>query len=188
MTVDEEFEQLADNLRRLKIEYETYFSGGMPRPPNVLIFRVERTINKYSGGISEMTFRQRYRFNQLAQSYFSHKNLWRRKLKAREEGAAPRRETAAKEKEQTEKPFSVSWSDPDAEPLKTGQLRDAIARARAQAGEPKGGMDPESFAVFIREKTRQIKRSLECDTVEFTVSVEAGKVKLRAVKAVTSEK
>ncbi|MGH9351605.1 MAG: MXAN_5187 C-terminal domain-containing protein, partial [Terriglobia bacterium] len=174
-------------LRRLKIEYGTYFSGGIPRPPSVLVFRVEKTINKYSGGITEMTYRQRYRFSQLAQSYFAHKNLWRRKQKAKEEGAATERHKAAVN-EQAGKPFSISLSDPDAEPLKAGQLREAIAHARTQTGEPGGNMDLESFAVFIREKTRQIKHSLECDTVEFTVSVEAGKVKLRAVKAATSDK
>ncbi|MGH9343449.1 MAG: MXAN_5187 C-terminal domain-containing protein [Terriglobia bacterium] len=187
MTVDEELEQLADNLRRLKIEYGTYFSGGMPRPPRVLVFRVEKTINKYSGGITEMTYRQRYRFSQLAQSYFAHKNLWRRKQKTKEEGAPEERHSEPLNAE-TGKPFSISLSDPDAESLKAGQLREAIARARTQAGEPGGNVDPESFALFIREKTRQIKRSLECDTVEFTVSVEAGKVKLRAVKAVTRDK
>lgn len=180
MTVDEELEQLADNLRRLKIEYETYFAGGMPRPPSVLIFRVEKTINKYSGGISEMTFRQRYRFSQLAQSYFAHKNLWRRKQKAKDEGDSTRIERAVTAS--TTESFTISFSDPDAEPLKADLLREAIVRARARAGEPATGMEPENFAAFIREKTRQIKRSLECDAVQFTVSVEAGKVKLRAVK------
>ena len=33
MTVDEEFNKLDDDLRRLKIEYEVYFNGGSPRPP-----------------------------------------------------------------------------------------------------------------------------------------------------------
>jgi hypothetical protein len=184
MTVDEDLEQLADNLRRLRIEYDTYFNGGMPRPPNVLVFRVEKTVNKYSSGAAEMTFRQRYRFSQLAQSYFSHKNLWRRKMKAKEEGAALHRPEAQKP-HAPPKPFSVAWSNPDIEHAKVGELLRAIVQAKASAGEPVPGIDPESFAGFIRAKTIEFKQSLECDTVQFTVSVEGGKVKLRATKAVT---
>lgn len=187
MTVDEELDQLADSLRRLKIEYETYFAGGMPRPPTVLIFRVEKTINKYNGGATELTFRQRYRFNQLAQSYFAHKNLWRRKQKEKDEGApgAPARPAAVSES--GGKPFTIVFSDPDSEQDKAAQLREAITRARTQAGEAAAGMDDASFAAFLRQKVRQIKQSLDCDRVQFTVSVEAGKVKLRAVKAVAGK-
>lgn len=187
MTVDEEFDQLADSLRRLKIEYETYFAGGMARPPTVLIFRVEKTINKYNGGVAELTFRQRYRFSQLAQSYFAHKNLWRRKQKEKDEGAPglPARATAMSES--AGKPFTIAFSDPDAEQDKASQLREAIIRARTQAGEPAASMDDASFAAFLRAKVRQIKQSLDCERVQFTVSVEEGKVKLRAVKAVTSD-
>ena len=184
MTVDEELEQLSGDLRRLKIEYETYFAGGMPRPPTVLIFRVEKIVHRYSGGNTEMTFRQRYRFSQLAQSYFAHKNLWRRKQKAKDEGGvAPRAQAAAQANAVSAGPevFCTTISDPDIDARQTSSLREAIARARARAGEPELGAD--HLARFLREKVRQIKQSLGCNAVDFTVSVEGGKVKLRAVKA-----
>lgn len=188
MTVDEEMEQLAGDLRRLKIEYETYFAGGMPRPPTVLIFRVEKIINRYSGGATEMTFRQRYRFGQLAQSYFAHKNLWRRKQKAKDEGGAAPRAQAAQANPASAGPevFCTTISDPDVDTRQAAGLREAIARARARAGEPELGAG--NLARFLREKVRQIKQSLGCDAVDFTVSVEGGKVKLRAVKAAEPER
>ena len=86
MTVDEEFNRLEDDLRRLKIEYEVYFNGGSPRPPHDTLFRVEKTIKRYSSDQSKLNFSQRFRFTSLAQKYAVNSNLWRRKLQEKEEG------------------------------------------------------------------------------------------------------
>ncbi len=182
MTVDEELEHFADALRRLKIEYDAYLSGGARRPPNVLLARVEKLIKKYGAGNLDLTYRQRYRFSQLAQSYFSNKNLWRRKQKARDEGgAAERRHHEALPDEES---FSISWADPDRESEKVRRLLDAVIRARFRTGET-AEFDSGRFAAFIREKTRQYRESLDCDLVCFTVSVEGGRVKLRARRGET---
>ena len=86
MTVDEEFNKLEDDLRRLKIEYEVYFNGGSPRPPHDTLFRVETMIKRYSSDQSRLKFSQRFRFTNLAQKYAVNSNLWRRKLQEKEEG------------------------------------------------------------------------------------------------------
>ena len=67
MTVDEEFNKLDDDIRRLKIEYEVYFSGGTPRPPHDTLYRVETTIKRYSADQSKLSFGQRFRFTNLVQ-------------------------------------------------------------------------------------------------------------------------
>lgn len=180
MGVDEELDQLADSLRRLKIEYETYFNGGSPRPPNVLIFRVERIINRHNSGASDMSLRQRYRLNQLAQSYFAYKDLWRRKLKLREQGIAAHRQ----EPPAPGAPFSMIWSGPDGG-QNIHQLLQAAVCAFSQAGAAAPVFDAERFAEFARRRVRQFKQSLECDALRLTVCVDQGRVKLRAAKAET---
>ena len=55
--------------------------------------------------------------------------------------------------------------------------------ARRQTGERVDNIDPASFAKFVSEKTRQVKDSLGCDKVAFSVSIEEGKVKFKAVKS-----
>ncbi|MGH9325252.1 MAG: MXAN_5187 C-terminal domain-containing protein [Terriglobia bacterium] len=178
MTIDEELNRLEDNLRRLKIEYETYFSGGSPRAPNDLVFRVEKTIKRFSVGASEATFRQRFRFNQLAQSYAVHNDLWRKRLKQKEEGLATqgRRSRPLGEGEEG---FRVSWSDPEREKEKVDQLLQAVVRARVSAGETAEEINPQLFASFVREKTRQFQQSFGCELICFSVSIEEGRVKLR---------
>ena len=86
MTVDEEFNKLEDDLRRLKIEYEVYFNGGSPRPPHDTLYRVENTIKRYSSDQSKLNFGQRFRFTSLVQKYAVNSQLWRRKLQEKEEG------------------------------------------------------------------------------------------------------
>lgn len=182
MTVDEELSKLEDNIRRLKIEYEVYFNGGSPRPPHDTLFRVETSIKKYSDA-SKLNFGQRFKFNQLVQKFAVHNDLWRKKLKEKEEGrgrfGARRREA---EEVGADGTVRVLCSDPSQEKEKVDQLLKAVVEAKRQAGERVDNLDPLAFARFVTEKTRQIKESLGCDQVQFTVSVEDGKVKLKALK------
>jgi hypothetical protein len=181
MTVDEELSKLDDYIRRLKIEYEVYFSGGSPRPPRDTVFRVDTLIKKYSDA-SVMNFGQRYKFNQLVQKYAVNNDLWRRKLKEKEEGrgqfAAQRQEAPA-----AGGPVRVVCADPEKEKDKVEQLLKAVVDARRQTGERVDNIDPASFAKFVREKTKQVKESLGCEKVAFSVSIEEGKVKFKAVKS-----
>ena len=77
----------------------------------------------------------------------------------------------------------VVCSDPDAESEKVSQLLRGMEKARRQVGEPAHTIDPAAFHKFIKAKTQQVKDSLGCEKVRFSVSVEGGKVKLKAAKA-----
>jgi len=183
VTVDEEFNKLDDDLRRLKVEYEVYFNGGSPRPPHDTLYRVENTIKRYSSDQSMLNFSQRFRFTSLAQKYAVNKNLWQRKLQEKEEGrsltGAQRRPIEAPVGDGT---VRVVFSDPEAETDKVRQLLQAMQDARKQAGETTASLDATAFHKFIKAKTNQVKVALGCDKVQFSVSVEDGKVKFKATK------
>ena len=184
MTVDEDFNKLDDDLRRLKIEYEVYFNGATPRPPRDTLFRVETMIKRYSSDQSKLNFSQRFRFVSMAQKYAVYSNLWRRKLQEKEEG----RSLTGPQKRPIQSPAKngavrVVCSDPDAETEKVSQLLQAMQEARKQAGETARSLDAAAFHKFIKDKTQQIKDALGCDKVQFSVSVEGGKVKFKATKA-----
>jgi hypothetical protein len=183
VTTDEELTRLEDNIRKLKIEYETYFSGGQPRPPQDTVFRVETTIKKFGDTVTKLSFGQRFRYNQLVQKYAVYNDLWRRKLKDKEEG---RGQFGAHRKPVVEKPeergVRVVCSNPEAEKEKVDQLLQAMIEARRQVGERVDNIDPSQFSKFVAEKTRQLKETMGCKTVQFSVSVEEGRVKFKAVK------
>ncbi len=180
MTVDEELSRLEENIRRLKIEYETYFSGGVPRPPNDTLYRVEQAIKKYSSEMAGLSAGQRFRFNQQWQRYSVYNDLWRKKLRSREEGRefGPRRR-ATKAYPDTR----VVCSDPDREQASVDRLLRALVEAKQYAGERTDDIDPAKFQRFVREKTMQLKQELGCDSVQFSVTVKDGRVRFTAVKA-----
>jgi hypothetical protein len=184
VTVDEEFNKLDDDIRRLKIEYEVYFSGGTPRPPHDTLYRVETMIKRYSSDQSKLNFGQRFRFTNLQQKYAVNSQLWRRKLQEKEEG----RSMTGPQRPPIESPVGdgtvrVVCSDPDRETENINRLLQAMKDARVQAGETGSNLDAAAFHKFIRDKTKQVKDALGCDRVQFSVSVEGGKVKFKATKA-----
>ena len=85
MTTDEELNLLDSQLRRLKIEYEIYFSNPTKRPPTDVEWKVLSLLRKFSDG-GRMNFSQRFRYNEMAQRYAIYSDLWRKKSRIREEG------------------------------------------------------------------------------------------------------
>src|SRR5215470_13801085 len=82
--VDQELTLLEDQLRKLKIEYDTYFGGGRKRPPIDTEWKVKTLLTKY--GDANITLAQRFRYSALAHRYAVFSDLWRQKVKVREEG------------------------------------------------------------------------------------------------------
>src|ERR1700756_1038136 len=85
VTTDEELNVLDSQLRRLKIEYEIYFSNPTKKPPTDIEWKVLALLRKFSDG-NRMSFSQRFRYNELAQRYAIYSDLWRKKNRIREEG------------------------------------------------------------------------------------------------------
>src|SRR5882757_5318116 len=77
---------LDSHLRRLKIEYEIYFSNPTKRPPTDVEWKVLSLLRKFSDGGGRMSFSQRFRYNEIAQRYAIYSDLWRKKNRIREEG------------------------------------------------------------------------------------------------------
>jgi hypothetical protein len=199
VTVDEELTVLEDNIRKLKIEYDVYFSGGAKKPPDDFEWRVRNAIKKYSDGRA-LNFQQQFRYNTLAQKYAVFSDLWRRKLKIKEEGyrrpqdallaiqgLRPEEEYAAaaalgmieKAGGSRSKPPQFEFADPRGELDKAQVLYDEIVEARRRAGiRPGPGFD--SFRKFLSKKTIEIREQFGCASVQYSVELEKGEVKLKA--------
>lgn len=183
VTLDEQISQLEEDLRRLKIEFDVFFNGGTKRPPYDTKGRVETMIKRLTDDRT-MKFVQRYAFNSLVARYNVFRELWRRELQDKEEGralvrgsvsAAPGR---AQQKEL--KPLVLGLKDPANEVAKVKQLFAAILAAKQKAGEEAGNLSYDRFEKLITEKTSKIKTTTACSVVNFSVSVEDGKVRFNA--------
>src|SRR5262249_3202085 len=85
VTTDEELNLLDSQLRRLKIEYEIFFSNPTKRPPTDIEWKVLSLLRKFSDG-GRRNFSQRFRYKEMAQRYAMYSDLWRKKSRIREEG------------------------------------------------------------------------------------------------------
>ena len=199
MTVDEELNVLDESMRRLKIEYDMYFGGGSKRPPNDTEWRVNSLIKKFSDS-ARLSFAQRFRYNSIAQKYAILSDLWRKKLKIKEEGySRPQDAILGIQGIRTEEqhaaeaalageardaapttPFSVVCSDADADQARVESLYKAMVAAKQKAGESGGAASFDSFKTFVKKKTEQIRKDYGCHAVEYSVELENGQVRLKA--------
>jgi hypothetical protein len=75
--------------------------------------------------------------------------------------------------------FALAFSDPENEKDKVQLLYDKLVEARTETGERAGVPSLKDFERFVSQKTSDLK-SKGGREIEYTVSVEAGKVKLKA--------
>lgn len=198
MTIDEEISKLDEGLRRLKIEYDVYFGGGSKKPPIETEWRVTNGLKRV-GETMKLNYAQRFRFNAIAQKYAVFSDLWRQKMKVKEEGyrrpadavlgiTGLRHEqevVAAEELHEQEhphreqKPFSIAVTDIKREKDKIQSLFGAMIEARKKAGTPSDASF-DAFQSFVQKKTDQIRREYGCNAVEYTIETQNGQVRLKA--------
>lgn len=205
MTTDEELNVLDSQLRRLKIEYEIFFSNPQKRPPTDIEWKVLALLRKFSDG-GRMNFSQRYRYNEMAQRYAVYSDLWRKKSRIREEGYRRPQDAilsiqgVREEKEHepqhhpvygvshaaaaaaaaaTSSPHFTLHSVDQTEREQVERLYNTLVAAKKKAGESvSGGL--ESFTTFVQKKTEQIRKQYKCENVEYSVEITDGGVKLKA--------
>jgi hypothetical protein len=207
VTTDEELNLLDQQLRRLKIEYEIFFNNPAKRPPTDVEWKVLSLIRKFSDG-NRMSFPQRFRYNEMAQRYAIQSDLWRKKMRIREEGyrrpadallsvqgVRVNEERAAKHNPvyglshngettgdgtpEGDQPFSVQCSGAVPEREQVESLYKALTEAKQKSGEKVSG-NLDSFAAFVKKKTSEIRKQHGCDTVVYSVEMQGGQVKLKA--------
>jgi hypothetical protein len=195
-TIDEDLAHLEKDIRQLKIDYEQYFGGGKVRPPTETEWRIDSMLKRYSDRGAAMSYTQRFHYSNLAQTHSKYKEMFRKRLKKKEEGRVERHFGAAAreiEKERsrkhgsekrhsgaTEFPFAISCKDPVHEKKKVEQLFAAFRNAKELASENTEKLTLEAFQSFVREKTDQLKKQKNADEVEYIVALEGNHARLKA--------
>jgi hypothetical protein len=207
-TIDEELAQLERDIRQLKIEYDQYFGGGRKRPPTEIEWRIELMVKRYAERGGDLKYGQRFRINNLTQTYAKYKDIFRKKTQQKEEGKIQRHFGAAAKAIEAERAhksppksaeapagqaetaapgataqtaFRVTCSEPEREGEKVDQLYQAFLEAKQQAGEQTGKLSRSNFNEFVLKKTKDLQKQKNCRDVEYVVEVIDGQVKLKAL-------
>ena len=202
-TIDEDLSQMERDIRQLKIEYDMFFGGGRKRPPTEVEWRIELMVKRYGERGGDMKFAQRFRYNNLAQTYAKYKDIFRKRTAQREEGTVQRHFGSAAKAIEAERAkaapppppasvagsaapagsnaFRVVCSEPENEAQKVDQLYEAFVQAKKQAGEGVEKLTRSGFNEFVRKKTKDLQGKTNCRDVEYVVETVDGQVKLKAL-------
>lgn len=167
-------DQLAGEIQRLRIDFERFFSGALPIPPDELRNRVQaqlRTLRNVNAG----TAVERFRLGDLEARYNSYNELFSRRLRDREEGRL---------RTPVSPPAAVPRYDP-ATGVAIGEHPEPAAVAALFAGLAAGGeglqrFDLATFEAYLLRQAAAIRDKTGCDEVQFRLATEDGKLKLKA--------
>src|ERR1700682_1689246 len=113
-TIDEDLGQIEKDIRQLKIEYDQYFGGGRKRPPTEIEWRIELMVKRYGERGGDLKFGQRFRYNNLTQTYAKYKDIFRKRTQQKEEGKVPRNFGAAAKAIEAERAKAAAATRPAA--------------------------------------------------------------------------
>lgn len=179
--IDADIERLEAGIRQLKVQYDMFFAGAIPKQPLELRSELERLIRRYANAPIRK-YAQRFHFNSLATRYNSLSELWAKTLKGMEEGDRPAHAAIDRIPIPSEDQLLARcrMSDPvqDREALELLHARFVEARRKSRAGDGKV-----SFEAFLRGVSAQAERLREisgCEQIELRLVLHEGKVVLKA--------
>jgi len=190
--VDEDLDELDNNLKSLRVQYDQYFLGILKRPPEVLQGRVQKIIVKYANQNLRKTH-QKFRFNQLNSKFQIFRQQWGRTLRQIEMGTYKghrfkaklheeerARTVAAARADETPTPVTIAPLTSAAKATPIDRLYDALVAARKRAGDSGPAPDRAKLAEAVKKQTQALKAKHPGAKVKFKVAVEGNKAKLVA--------
>ena len=202
MALDDELESLNVRIRKLRVQFDLFFSGALPKPPLEARDLLEKEVKRI-GTSREMKLAQRFLYNTLLNRWNTFAEFWNRKLQEREEGVrtppvarrraaaqggalpAPRtspqagaaRRGAVAGKKLVAQAAIHDAVDASGEDLKA--FYKSFLEARQETG---SGPAPtyEKFCQEIEKQVRTIREKTSCEKVDFRIYMEENKVSLKA--------
>jgi hypothetical protein len=186
-------QQMADVERRIflvKLAYEKYFSGLEPIEPLKEREALQRTMRELSRKPMNST-RERHRWQSLRSRMSSMEQYWQRNLIMIERGTHPKMKFRADLKTQQGGARAPSMNEHLASQREVRekaqqdesnlrQVYDAFVQARKKCGQSEE-VNYRAVRQVLRNQAKSIRSRYRCDDVEFKVSVEKGKAKVKAV-------
>ena len=172
--VAEALDQLQRDIRQLQIDFERFFNGGLPLPPEDLRNRIQAALrNLRNTNITAAV--DSFRLNDLEARFNSYNEMYNRRLRDVEEGRGPHRVVAFVEKQRFDPRGGIVFgSQIDSE------AAEALYRGLASGPGDGPKFDLDSFQTYLRRQTEAIRQKTGCDEVQFRVAEEDGKLKLKA--------
>jgi hypothetical protein len=173
---DELLSKLDFDIKRFRIDYERFFSGNLPIPPDQLRIKIQDQI-KLLRTERIKAVAQRFRLNGLEAKFNALNVLFNRRLRDFELGTGANRPTP----ETTGSEFDPSLGVVVDEKPSSEAVR-ALYEGEGLYAKSKRDKktDFDSFQIYLKKQATQIREKTGCSQVRFRVASEDGKLKLKA--------
>lgn len=176
--IDAELERLQVGLRQLKVQYDMFFAGSLPRPPVELRSELDKIVKRLSGAAIRK-YSQRFHLASLVSRFNAMSELWSKTLRTLEEGDRPAPPVADRVK--AERLLTTCRvTDPAREEDSMKLLHARFVEARKKAGEGEDGVSFRAFVKGIASQARRLKDKTGCEEIELRIVVLDRKVQLKA--------
>ena len=180
--IDEELRILEHKLNTLKLDYERYFLGTRPREPVMARQEVQKIVTVWANTPIQNTA-VRFKFNSINARYQAMKRQWDNVLRQMEAGTYKR--DVFKANIRSSEPSAGPARDPKADAAvgskaAGAQLFDSYRDAAMACGQNVKGLTAKKLQSVVDKQTSALRKKLGCKDVSFRVTVQDGKVKLKA--------
>jgi hypothetical protein len=165
-------DQLGRDIKQLQVDYERFFNGALPFPPEELRNRIQNQLRQLRN-LNLTAAVDNFRMADLEARYNTYNELWNRRVRDLEEGRHARPPAAAPEapRYDVERGILVAGA---VETAAAEALYHGLARSEA----PKFDLD--SFRAYLERQAAAIRTRTGCGQVQFRLAAEDGKMKLKA--------
>ena len=199
VSIERDLDILEKNLTVLKVEYERFFAGGLKTPPAASRRRLDEHLRRV-GNVELDRAAERFRLQTLESRYTAMKELWDKRLAAKEEGRSLLRVSRTGPASVPVSPpatAAVPSTPPPARRSKTvssdgegstsvkaigrGDMKslfDRFCAARTAAGEDVSKLRYERFEDLVKKQAAEIRKATGATRLAFEVQTRDGKVRL----------
>lgn len=172
--IPEALDLLQRDIRQLQIDFERFFNGGLPLPPEELRNRIQAQL-RFLRNLSITAAVDSFRLNDLEARFNSYNEMFNRRLRDAEEGRTHHKVFAFVEKQRFDPRGGIVFgSEIDSE------AAEALYHGLASGAGDGPRFDLDSFQTYLRRQTEAIRQKTGCTEVQFRVAEEDGKLKLKA--------
>lgn len=177
--VEHDLERLESGIRQLKVQYDMFFAGAVPKQPHELRAELERIIKRYSHAPIRK-YAVRFHFNSLVSRFNSMSELWSKTLRNLEEGDRPAPAVADRHARDESVVATCHVGDPVREREHLKALHAKFVDARRRSGDGEASVSFESFVKGIASQAGKLREKAGCEKIELRVVIKDRKVQLKA--------
>jgi len=208
LTVEEEIKKIDTDITKLKIQFDLYFGGSVPKPPTDQRDALDKQLKKLQFNLKSSG--DRFLYNSVLNKFNAYTELWMKQLRVKEEGVHLHPLARRHAHQAGASGAANGGSRPPAPPPAPGAARRRAPQAPGQAQDPSwriptnrrddaalkklydhfiaakdrvGDQKKPSFDSFAREIARHtaaIKGQVNCETIDFKIYSKDNKVSIKA--------